>query len=183
MNAVTVIEAGQVTAAGFEEWLNRLRLLFDERGRVHWNIADHLKEGQEGGYLTQIGFDYLSGELGVAPKPLKDALKAAQTFPPALRDPTLSVEHHAAAAAAPDRQMRLEFLSRAKREHWTPEQTRHEAVKVKPHEARQIEESPLESFLRHWNRLPDAVRVDALEIITASNAEIVDPISGERISQ
>ena len=158
-------------------------VLFDQRRENHWSCADCLREGKEAGYLTEAGFDFLSNDLGVAPKPLKEAVKAAEAFPPPLRDTKLSLEHHAATADLPDAQMRLEFLGHAKREHWSPEQTRYEAQKARHQESRGANESPLESFLRHWNRLPDAVRGEAMEIIAASGAQIVDPISGEPLSQ
>ena len=175
MNAVTVIEAASVSATAFDAWLNRLRELFDQRRAVHWKIADCLHEGKEAGHLTQGGLDLLSEELGVAPKPLKDAIKAAAAFPPSIRDSTLSIEHHAAAADLPDAQTKMEFLTRAKREHWSPEQVRHEVMNAKPRDGRQVEESPLESFLRHWNRLPRTVRFEAAEMIAASHGEEIEP--------
>lgn len=174
MNAVTIIEAAKVPSAAFNEWLNRLRELFEDRRANHWKIADCLHEGKEAGHLTQAGFDFLSDDLGVAPRTLQDAVKAAVAFPQAIRDAKLSLEHHAALAGLPDAQTRMDFLGHARREHWTPEQTRYEAMMTK-HRDHHPGESPLESFLRHWNRLPRPVRIEAAEMIAEANGDLIEP--------
>ena len=33
----------------------------------------------------------------------------------------------------------------------------------------------LESFLRHWNRIPKAVRIDAAELIATSDGDEIEP--------
>ena len=174
MNAVTVIEAAAVPAIDLQSWIDTGRNLAAQRRDVDWRLADWMLDGKDRGFLDQTNFDFLSDNLGIAPKRLKDITKAATAFPAHLRDKALTIEHHAAAAALP-KQEAMELLHAAKDKHWTPEQTRHEAMKAKPRDERQVEESPLESFLRHWNRLPRAVRFEAAEMIQASHGDEIEP--------
>lgn len=173
MNAVTVIEAIPA-APTFTAWVDTGRALAARRRDVDWALADWMIDGRSQGFLDQTSFDFLSENLGIAPKRLKDITKAATAFPAHLRDKALTIEHHAAAAALPGQEA-LELLHVAKDRHWTPEQTRHEAMKARPREERQVEESALESFLRHWNRLPRSDRMEAAEMIAASHGDEIEP--------
>lgn len=173
MNAVTVIEAA-TPPAEFNSWVDTGRNLASERHNLDWRTGEWLHEGKQAGYVDQVGMDFLADNLGTSPKRLKAIAQAFEAFPPHMRDPSLSIEHHAAVAAIPDNQGRLELLHTAKREHWTPEQTRHEAAKARTAPER-TDESPLESFLRHWNRLPRAVRIEAAEMIAEANGELIEP--------
>ena len=174
MNAVTVIEPGAPSIA-FEAWVDRGRALASERHNLDWRTGEWLHNGRQAGYVDQVGMDFLADNLGTSPKRLKDIARAFEAFPPHLRDASLSIEHHAAAAAASDSQGRLELLQAAKREHWSPEQTRYEAMKARPRDGRQVSESALESFIRHWNRLSRADRLEAAEMIAASHGDEIEP--------
>ena len=174
MNAVTIIEAGTMPA-DFQSWVDTGRNLASERHDVDWRTGKWLHDGKQAGFVDQAGFDFLAENLGTTPKRLKEIARAVEAFPPALRDTSLSIEHHAAAAVVADNQGRLELLQAAKREHWSPEQTRHEAMKAKPRDERQVEESPLESFIRHWNRLPRVARMEAAEMIAESHGDEIEP--------
>jgi hypothetical protein len=173
MNAVTVIEAA-APVSDIQTWINAGRALAAQRRDVDWKLADWMLDGQAKGFLDQTNFDFLSDNLGIAPKRLKDITKAATAFPAHLRDKALTIEHHAAAAALP-KQEAMDLLHAAKDKHWTPEQTRHEAMKARPRDERQVEESPLESFIRHWNRLPRAARMEAAEMIAESHGDEIEP--------
>lgn len=173
VNAVTVIDAA-APACALQSWIDTGRALAAQRRDVDWRLADWMLDGQSQGFLDQTNFDFLSDNLGIAPKRLKDITKAATAFPAHLRDKALTIEHHAAVAPLP-KQEAMELLHAAKDKHWTPEQTRYEAMKARPREERQVEESPLESFLRHWNRLPRAVRFEAAEMIATSHGDEIEP--------
>jgi len=161
--------------ADFSAWVEEGRSLAEKRRNVDWEIGDWMLSGREHGFLDQAGFDFLADNLGIAPKRLKDITKAAIAFPVHLRDAALTIEHHAAVSPLP-KQEAMELLHAARDKHWTPEQTRYEAMKAHPRDTdRKVEESPLESFLRHWNRLPRPVRFEAAEMIAASHGEEIEP--------
>jgi len=173
MNTITIIEPA-ITAPTFDSWVDTGRNLASRRRDVDWEIADWMLDGQSQGFLDQTSFDFLADNLGIAPKRLRDISKAATAFPSHLRDKALTIEHHAAVAPLP-KQEAMELLHVAKDKHWTPEQTRHEAMKARPRDERTHEESPLESFIRHWNRLPRAIRLEAAEMIAASHGDEIEP--------
>lgn len=159
----------------FEAWVANGRDLAASRRNVDWQLADWMIEGQDKGYLTQASFDFLTDNLGIPQKRLKDITKAATAFPAHLRDASLTIEHHAAVAAVPTQEA-LQLLHTARDNHWSPEQTRHEARRG--HVAddvgnRSVDE--LESFLRHWNRLPRPIRIEAAEMIATSNGDLIEP--------
>jgi hypothetical protein len=176
MNAVAIIEPTQEPT--LSSWIERGRSLATERRDVDWRLGDWLHDGQQQGYLDQAGFDFLSENLGIAPKRLRDINRAVEAFPAHLRDRALSVEHHASVAALPQ-QDALDLLHKAKAEHWTPERTRVEAQTHRGEESGvrgdRDSDGMLESFLRHWNRLPRALRLDAAELIAAAKGEEIEP--------
>lgn len=163
-----------------DAWLDTGRALAAERRDVDWRLADWLHDGKAAGYVDQTGFDFLAENLGIAPKRLRDITRAAEAFPPALRDAALSIEHHASVAHLPEPQLKLDVLARAKAGHWTPERTLHEARAARDsHEADRsavrTDDALLESFIHHWNRLPKHLRLDAAEMIAASKGEEIEP--------
>lgn len=174
MNALTVIE----TTQPIDAWLDRGRNLAAQRRDVDWQLADWLREGQDQSFIDQTGFDFLSDNLGIAPKRLKDITKAASVFPAHLRDSALSIEHHAAVAAL-EVQDALPLLNTAKAQHWTPERTRVEAITIRNPEpgtrSDRDGDGLLESIIRHWNRLPRAIRVDFAELVASANGEEIEP--------
>ncbi len=181
MNAIaTIIPAGS-PATTQEEWIDRGRALADQRRDVDWRLGDWMAEGKEAGYLDQSGFDFLSENLGLAPKRLKDALKAATTFPPALRDRTLSVDHYAAVASLPQDEA-LPLLKRASTDH-LPVNALREHVTQRRYEtganfADDDTDSTLATLIRRaWNRGTVQARQDAFEdfkIAAANGFGIID---------
>ncbi|OGT55496.1 MAG: hypothetical protein A3E01_09315 [Gammaproteobacteria bacterium RIFCSPHIGHO2_12_FULL_63_22] len=171
MNALQTIEPDQV----FEGWVEAGRSLANQRRNVDWQIGDWMVEGREKGFLSQAGFDFLSENLGMTPKRLKDIARAAEAFPAHMRDASLSIDHHASVADI-EPQLRIDFLSRAKQEHWTPEQVRHEAHHAsEPRQLNRGHDAMLESFIRHWNRLPRPARLEAAEMIAQSHGDEIEP--------
>jgi len=134
---------------------------------VDWALADWMAEGKSAGHLSQAKFDFLSENLGLAPKRLKDALKAAMTFPPALRDATLSVEHHAAVASLPKDEA-LPLLKRAAREHLSVNECREVVTQHRYSTGARFDDEDTDSTLathirRAWNRATEQARREVYE--------------------
>jgi len=176
MNAVTIIKAAP--PANQAVWLDKGRDLFTQRREVDWRIAGWMVEGKEAGHLCQAKFDFLSEQLGVAPKRLKDALKAAEAFPPALRDINLSVEHHAAIASLP-REEALPLLKRASSEH-LPVNALREFVTQRRYETGQnfadedTDSTLCTHIVRAWNRATPAARQSFLDLQEVAHLGIID---------
>lgn len=175
MNAVTII-APPPTA--LTDWVEKGRSLVAQRLDVDWAIADWMAEGKEAGHLSQAKFDFLSDNLGLAPKRLKDALKAATNFPPALRDTRLSVEHHAAVASLPKDEA-LPLLKRASSEHLQVQDLR-EAVTQRRYETGALfDDEDTDTTLctlivRAWNRATPDARESFMELAKAVKFGIID---------
>lgn len=175
MNALAVISNTER-----DTWLETGRSLAQQRRDVDWRIGDWLVEGKEAGFVTQGEFDFLSDQLGLAPKRLKAAVNAASHFPPATRDETLSVEHHVHVAALPGPDA-LSILKQAKEAHWTPEETRVEAIKRKVEIGQTTlltdddwAQHMLVDICRRWNRATPDVRREFLEMAEEANLGIID---------
>jgi hypothetical protein len=167
MNAIATIIPAGAPATTQEEWVERGRTLADQRREVDWALGDWMAEGKEAGYLTQSGFDFLSENLGLTPKRLKDALKAATTFPPALRDRTLSVDHYAAVASLPQDEA-LPLLKRASTDHLPVNALREHVTQRRYETGANFEEDDLDSTMatlmfREWNRSTPEARELAFE--------------------
>lgn len=176
MNAVTIIEAAPIATQ--DEWLDKGRNLFTQRRDVDWQIAGWMVEGKTAGHLCQAKFDFLSDQLGVAPKRLKDALKAAEAFPPALRDINLSVEHHAAIASLP-RDEALPLLQRASSEHLPVNALREYVTQRRYETGQNFADEDTDSTLcthivRAWNRATPAARQSFLDLQEVSQLGIID---------
>ena len=174
MNAISVIEAAPIDA-----WVDRGRSLASQRRDVDWAIADWMNEGKDAGFLTQAGFDLLSENLGIAPAKLKMIHKAA-AIPAHLRDTSLTVEHHAHVAELPA-QEQMELLTEAKRQHWSDDALRKQAISRKVETGCAAMLSPDEwddhcrVQLQHaWNRASVAVREDFAELIAESHMGVID---------
>ncbi|TZG25596.1 hypothetical protein [Sphingomonas montanisoli] len=179
MNALATIKPA-APAVGFDAWLDEGRGLAAERVAVDWRLSAWLERGNAEGHLTQAGFDFLSDNLGIAPKRLKAVIAVVEAFPPHMRDETLSIDHHASALALPADE-RLSILKRAGAEHWTPEETRSEALKVQARLGqRQFfdrddpEHDLLMAITRAWNRANPTVREEFIELARESDLGVID---------
>ena len=177
MNAITVIKPDTLSPDQ-ADWIGRGRDLAARRRDVDWAIADWMTEGKDAGYLTQSGFDFLSENLGLAPKRLKDALKAAATFPPALRDTALSVEHHAAVASLPKEEA-LPLLKRASTEHLPVNELREAVNQYRYRTGQRFDDEDMDSTLcthivRAWNRATPEARRSFMELAETVNFQIID---------
>jgi hypothetical protein len=174
MNAISVIEAAPIDA-----WVDRGRSLASQRRDVDWAIADWMNEGKDAGFLTQAGFDLLSENLGIAPAKLKMIHKAA-AIPAHLRDTSLTVEHHAHVAELPA-QEQMELLTEAKRQHWSDDALRKQAIsrrtQIGGYEVLSQEEweyHALMAMQHAWNRAPKQARIDFLEIAAKVDGGLID---------
>lgn len=177
MNAITIIEAAPVTTT-LDQWIDAGRSLVAKRLETDWALADWMAEGKTAGHLTQAKFDFLQDNLGLAPKRLKDALKAATTFPPALRDSTLSVEHHAAVASLPKDEA-LPLLKRAAREHLSVNDCREVVTQRRYETGANFADEDTDSTLcthivRAWNRATPDARRSFLDLQRAAKLAIID---------
>ncbi|MBH0112728.1 hypothetical protein I5E68_07155 [Novosphingobium sp. YJ-S2-02] len=176
MNAITTIEAAPL--APLDDWVAKGRSLVAQRLDVDWKIADWMAEGKDAGHLSQAKFDFLSDNLGLAPRRLKDALKAALHFPPALRDASLSVEHHAAVASLPKDEA-LPLLKRASSEHLQVQDLR-EAVTQRRYETGALfDDEDTDTTLctlvvRAWNRATPDARESFMQLARTVNFGIID---------
>lgn len=172
MNAIVTIEGAPV-AAPQVEWLNRGRDIAHAKVDLEWRMAEWIAEGVREGHAKQLGFDFagLGKELGIAPPRLKAACKAAQTFPPALRDATLSVEHHAALASLP-RDQALPLLKRAAQEHLSVNDCREVVTQHRYETGQRFDDEDVDStfhtlMARQWNRSTPAARELFVESLRA----------------
>lgn len=179
MNAISVIDAGAAVVP-MDAWIADGRALAAERRDVDWRLADWMITGQSYGFIDQAGFDFLSESLGIGPKRLKDIAKAATAFPAHLRDSALSIEHHAHVADLP-RAEQLELLGQAKREHWSDDDLRKQAIthKVGHGHVSMLSQDEWDEHcrmaLQHaWNRANPTVREDFAEQIKESHLGIID---------
>lgn len=162
----------------FEDWVAIGRDLSTQRRNVDWMIGDWLAVGQER-FADQVEFEFLADQLGIAPKRLKTVASTAAAFPAHLRDETLSIDHHACVASLPAEQ-RLEVLTRAHAEHLTPEETRIEAVKLRPPTQGAIfvdedwQHAQLMDLQRAWNRADPSVRTDFMELANEARGGVID---------
>ena len=175
MNALSIIQAA--SPVGFDDWLASGRLLLQQRNELDWRLGDWLAEGRET-FGNQAAFDFLADELGIAPKQLKSAVKVATAFPPHMRDTALTFQHHEAVATLPTVEA-LDFLKSAKTNHLDDRETRIEAVRRKVEIGQTTllpdddwDHHALMAITRAWNRAPEHVRSEFLEL--TAEAELGD---------
>lgn len=175
MNALATIE--HPIPAEQANWLQRGVAIAQRKRDLEWDMADWINEGTEAGYV-QVGFEFLSDQLGVAPKRLKDALKAAKTFPPAIRDAKLSVEHHVAVASLPKDEA-LPLLKRASTDHMPVNELREHVTKRRYETGQRFDDEDMDSTLcthivRAWNRATPEARRSFMELAETVKFQIID---------
>lgn len=180
-----MIEAAElITAntafAGLQDWLDQGRSLATQRRDVDWRLADWMIVGRELGFLDQANFDFLSDNLGIAPKRLKSITKAAEIFPAALRDSSLTIDHHLCVADLP-RDEQLGLLRQASKERWSDDDLRKQVISHNVHSGRvdrlstdEWDHHSLVALQHAWNRASRDVRDDFLEMAQEANGGIID---------
>lgn len=161
-------------------WLTTGRDLAAQRRNVDWQLGDWLIEGQEKGFLDQTSFDFLSDNLGIAPKRLKTITKAVEAFPAHLRDTALTIEHHAHVADLP-RDEQLDLLKQAREAHWNDDDLRKQVISHRANAGRfdtlsaeEWDDHAMVSLQHAWNRASKKVRLDFLELANDANGGVID---------
>lgn len=127
-----------------------------------------MAEGKAAGHLSCLKYNFLSECVGLAPKRLKDALKAAATFPPDRREPTVSVDHHAAIVSPPADQA-LPLLQRATAERLSVTAMRQAVTQHPFATGERFDDEDTDCTLatmtiRAWNRASPEAREMAFEL-------------------
>lgn len=179
MNAIqkiTAVELAIPDDIAFDAWVGIGADLSTQRRNVDWMIADWLNVGQER-FAGQVEFEFLADTLGIAPKRLKLVADTAKKFPVSQRAADLSIDHHAHVAAL-DAGDALTILRSASVNHWTPEETRIEVLKVHAHQPSMLRDDPeydmLIAITRAWNRASVEVRQQAADLIAEANFNVID---------
>lgn len=174
---------GHVTALAiittpFDAWLAQGRDLLTQRNALEWELADWLSTGREQ-FVDQAGFDFLADHLGIAPKRLKIAASIAKSFPPALRDQTLTFDHYEAVSNLPTLEA-LSVLQDARARHLDERETRVEAVKRKalsspeqlPRDDPEYDE--LMGIVRAWNRADRNARQQFADLMSECHLGVIE---------
>lgn len=151
----------------FGQWLAAGCKLAEQRREHEWALADWLAAGKEAGHLREVRFDRLGVDLGIITRRLKDALKAATTFPVGVREPSVSVEHHAAIANLPGDEA-VELLKRAAAEKLTVQAMREAMTAHRYATGERWDDEDTDTTLatlqiRAWNRATPEARALAFE--------------------
>lgn len=176
MNALAVMQPTEVV--GFADWLAAGKRLLESRDAVEWQLADWLATGRET-FGNQAAFDFLADELGIAPQRLKASVKTASTFPPHLRDRSLTFEHHESVANLPTPDA-LAVLKAAREQHWDDKETRVAAVRRRAEIAPSLipeedwEQTELLALTRAWNRARSSVRAEFFEMAEEAEGGVID---------
>ena len=164
MNAIVTVEHKDQLPAGFNEWLDHGRSLYDERKALDWKCADWLADGQ-----TRFPKQMALAIQEFATDPIEQKLltrsaKIAASIPPAQRCTALTFAHHMHVADLPVEE-RLVLLDRAAKERLSARALRIVAMERKAVLGvgnTQLEDDDFEyvelmAVVRAWNRArPDA---------------------------
>lgn len=162
----------------FDEWLAIGQRLVRQDRETKWRAADWFAAGRarakhDPEFARQM--DLALPTILEDPKKLDAIAKVAEVFRPEERSMDLSFDHYAALSRLPHGEAR-KLLDRARRDHIPAKTLRYEALGQQFALERQApdEDGLLESFLRHWNRLPKSVRLEAAEQIAESHGEEIE---------
>lgn len=185
MNAITAIapEQGVTLAlsipdqATYTEWLAIGRSLAVQKQQTEWFIGDWIAFGRER-FPEQI--ELALADVADDPRNVRRLEKTARTFPPHLRNQSLTFEHHAHVADMPV-QDALPLLKEASERKLSARQLRTVAM-LRKMETGQIlvrEDDPeydaMLACVRAWNRAPLCVREDFAEMVAESHLADIEP--------
>lgn len=175
--AVTV----EALPAGFSEWLEQGRALYEQRKALDWKCADWLADGQER-FPEQMKLALV--EFATDPieqKRLAKSARIAATIPPAQRDSALTFDHHLHVADLPADE-RLSLLKEAKANKWSARALRVVAMERKavlgvgstPLPDDDPEYAELMAIVRAWNRASTDTRHEFYDMAGDANLGIVE---------
>lgn len=172
MGEMAVIECSDELP--FNEWLEIGRAKAESLRKDQWAFADWFAYGKRRAKADPLFAEQLAlamPEIAEDPKRLEQAAKVAEAFPAIDRDLSLSFDHYAALASLPHGEAR-KLLERAKVEHIPPRALIDRTERPTPLLG---DDELLSSFIRHWNRLPRDVRLDAAEMIAEADGGEIEP--------
>lgn len=163
-------------ATTFDTWVATGRSLLEQRAKTEWQLADWIVEGRQQ-FGDQAGFDFLAGQLGIAPRQLRTAAKVAEAFPPSRRSAALPFEVHASLALLPPDD-RLPTLAKAANEHWGEREAKAAVVEHR-HATAMFDDEDAETrlaveIIRAWNRAPVESRRYFMELAAISHFAAID---------
>lgn len=170
-------EQGEALPAGFNEWLDQGRALYNERKALDWKCADWLADGQArfpkqmALALQEFATDPIEQKL------LTRSAKIAAAIPASQRDAALTFAHHMHVADLPADE-RLALLNRAAKERLSARALRIVAMERKAVlgvgntqlEDDDPEYQALMAIVRAWNRAPRETREEFYDM--AGDAEL-----------
>lgn len=160
----------------YPQWLGIGRQLANQKRNIDWLIGDWIAFGRKH-FPDQI--QLALADMADDPARLKRIERTAATFPPHLRQPSLTFDHHAHVVDMPVQEA-LPLLQRSAREKLTPRQLRIEAMlrKVETGQILPREDDPeddaLLALVRAWNRAPVSVREDFAEMMAECHFGLIE---------
>lgn len=156
----------------FIEFGRNLRHLVETSGFL---LGDYALAGRE-----RFGdqFDLILDEAGLDKKAIAKSAHVAKAFPAALRNKSLSFEHHRAVLKLP-RPEQLNLLKQADDQRWKPQKLR-EAVVQRRYECGddfppdEVDSAMLTVIVRAWNRATAKARDDFLILAKACKGGVID---------
>jgi hypothetical protein len=178
MLQTAIIEVESIPAMSdelpFNEWLAIGRAKAESLRKDQWAVADWFAYGKRRAKADPQFAEQLAlamPEIAEDPKRLEQAAKVAEAFPAIDRDLSLSFDHYAQLSNLPHGEARR-LLERAKAEHIPPRALIDRTERPTPLLG---DDELLSSFIRHWNRLPRDVRLDAAEMIAEADGQEIEP--------
>lgn len=162
--------------APINDWIEAGRQLADRKRELDWHTAEWADFGLRN-YPEQL--EMALGELGVEMREVKRLHKTVEAFPPHLRDPGLTFEHHSHVADLP-KQEALPLLRQAHTEHLPARKLRIMAMLKKVETGQTLpreddaEYDALIACVRAWNRAGRSVREEFAEMIAESDFGVIE---------
>jgi hypothetical protein len=172
MQGLAIIESTEPLTC--DDWLAIGKSIASAHREKQWEMADWFAYGkrrakEDPQFASQMALAL--PEITEDPKRLEQAAKVAEAFPIAERTLALSFDHYSQLTSLPHGEAR-KLLERAEREHIPPRKMIDVAQRPLPSFG---DDELLSGFLKHWNRLPRVVRLDAAEMIAESDGEEIEP--------
>jgi hypothetical protein len=163
-------------AMSYDQWLDAGRELAGRKRSIDWMIGDWLTHGRE--HIPEQ-IELALPNLIDDDRLIRRIEKTVKAFPPHLRDPGLSFDHHAHVADMPVQQA-LPLLKKAKAEKITARKFRGVVMDAKvdtgqilPRE-QDWEDDALLAMVRAWNRAPRTSREDFAEMVRESSGGLIE---------
>lgn len=161
----------------YPQWVEAGRKLASSKRDIDWSIGDWISYGRE--HFPEQLQTAIPGLLDDE-RQIKRIEKTVKAFPPALRDPSLTFDHHAHLADLPTQEA-LPLLQLAKTDKLNARSLRLVVMDHKVDTGRILcrEDDPeydaLRALVIAWNRAPAVVREDFSIMVKESHLGIIEP--------